>query len=99
MGAAGNCFREKEHDGNRRLILTDKKNPVDTTNFVTVISAKEKILKTIKTGKVVNVKLADAFCCILASGIKAKADAPPFHQSAMDGYAFRFSDFSSGSTL
>jgi molybdopterin molybdotransferase len=36
--------------------------------------------------------LLHAFGQILSEPITAPIDAPPFHQSAMDGYAFRFSD-------
>src|SRR5688500_9572102 len=44
-------------------------------------------------------KLAQAYGCVLAGNIRGIVDTPPFHQSAMDGYAFRFSDLSSGANF
>ena len=39
------------------------------------------------------VALPDALQCTLAQDICANTDIPPFDQSAMDGYAFRFGDW------
>lgn len=46
-----------------------------------------------------SVSLADSLGRILATDIRATIDLPPFDNSAMDGYAFSFSDLPSKTTL
>lgn len=36
---------------------------------------------------------------VLAEEIRSPIQSPPFNQSAMDGYAFRFSDYDNGKTI
>ncbi len=57
-----------------------------------VSDALERILATARTLGVESVKLSDALGRITATDIKAKRSQPPFHASAMDGYAVRHQD-------
>ena len=45
------------------------------------------------------VPLYDATCLILAEDLFSMIDFPPFNQSAMDGYGFRFDDLKTNQTL
>ena len=47
----------------------------------------------------VTIPVADALGYALAEDLYAPLDLPPFDQSNMDGYAFRFSDYASGEPL
>ncbi|MBL7923442.1 MAG: molybdopterin molybdotransferase MoeA [Bacteroidia bacterium] len=49
--------------------------------------------------KAVTLALQEAFGLVLAEDIKVRSDAPPFHQSAMDGYAFSFRTWDKKSDL
>lgn len=44
-------------------------------------------------------KLENSFGLVLSEDIKAKCFSPPYHQSAMDGYALRFDDVNSGKPI
>lgn len=57
-----------------------------------VVEAKDRILKDAKALPRENVPLHQCAGRVLAAGIKAKRDQPPFPASAMDGYAVRFAD-------
>lgn len=57
-----------------------------------VAEAKDRILKDAKALPRENVPLHHCAGRVLAAGIKAKHDQPPFPASAMDGYAVRFAD-------
>lgn len=57
-----------------------------------VVEAKDRILKNAKTLPRENVPLHQCAGRVLAAGIRAKRDQPPFPASAMDGYAVRFAD-------
>jgi len=57
-----------------------------------VAEAKDRILKDAKALPRENVPLHHCAGRVLAAGIKAKRDQPPFPASAMDGYAVRFAD-------
>jgi molybdopterin molybdotransferase len=54
--------------------------------------AKDRILNGAKTLPRESVPLRQCAGRVLAAGIKAKRDQPPFPASAMDGYAVRFAD-------
>ncbi|GAA5216599.1 gephyrin-like molybdotransferase Glp [Corallincola platygyrae] len=43
--------------------------------------------------------LADAFDRVLAEDVASPLDIPPFDNSAMDGYAFRFTDWQANNTM
>jgi molybdopterin molybdotransferase len=57
-----------------------------------VTEAKDRILKDAKALPRENVPLHHCAGRVLAAGVKAKRDQPPFPASAMDGYAVRFAD-------
>ena len=57
-----------------------------------VSDALSRILKAAKPTGSATVKLADALGRIAAADIKAQRNQPPFHASAMDGYALRHED-------
>lgn len=46
-----------------------------------------------------SMELADAAGLTLAEDVYAKASVPPFHQSAMDGFAFRYADYQQTKTF
>lgn len=60
--------------------------------MISVEVAKELILKNVEYLKPINVPLAEALNCFLAKDIISYIDVPLFNQSAMDGYAFKYSD-------
>lgn len=64
--------------------------------FVSVTDALSIIFRTIKSGHVKEILTSDATGYVLAKAIINPYPSPPFDQSAMDGYAFRFNDFKSG---
>ncbi len=60
--------------------------------LIPVDEALARILATAKRLPAESVRLDKSYGRIQASDVKAKRDQPPFQSSAMDGYAFRFSD-------
>jgi molybdopterin molybdotransferase len=52
--------------------------------------AQQILLKYLPRSVVKSVPLLEAVGRVLAENIKVSTDSPPFHQSAMDGYAFNF---------
>lgn len=60
----------------------------------TVIEAREHILRCIPTMPVVERGIDEALGFVLAESITAPVSAPPFDNSAMDGYAVRWADCS-----
>ena len=62
--------------------------------MIAVERAKELIENNVATLPVKVVKLSDSNGCILAKDIISSVNLPPFDQSAMDGYAILFSDYS-----
>jgi molybdopterin molybdotransferase len=52
--------------------------------------AQQILLKYLPRSMVKSVPLLEAVGRVLAENIKVSTDSPPFHQSAMDGYAFNF---------
>ncbi len=63
--------------------------------FIPVTEARNALLKNTHCLGVIERKVAEAVDYVIAADIKAPLKLPPFNQSAMDGYAFRFSDFKS----
>ncbi|MFN0188294.1 MAG: molybdopterin molybdotransferase MoeA [Bacteroidia bacterium] len=53
-------------------------------------NARRLVIKNTPKGKVIRLKLSECLHHVLAENISAKVDAPPFDQSAMDGFAFNF---------
>jgi molybdopterin molybdotransferase len=62
-------------------------------------NARRLVIKNTPKGKVIRLKLSDCLHHVLAENICAKVDAPPFDQSAMDGYAFNFNSWDKKSPL
>lgn len=67
---------------------------METSALITVQEAKQLIIneaqKAVK--KKCTVPLHQSLGCFTSNDLTAKCDSPPFHQSAMDGYAFRYED-------
>jgi len=61
--------------------------------MVTVIEARNSVISTVQQGKKEILSLSKSSAYILAEDIISPIDSPPFDNSAMDGYAFRYSDF------
>jgi molybdopterin molybdotransferase len=68
-------------------------------NMISVKEAKAIILDNVQQLAPVIVPIALAGGYTLAEDVYATTDIPAFNQSSMDGYAFRFSDWSAGSAL
>ena len=60
--------------------------------MIPVIQAKELVLQHCIKKSISSLKLEDAVGLVLAEDIYSNLDIPPFDQSAMDGYAFRYED-------
>lgn len=58
--------------------------------MIDVTEAKKLILENCNESKTETVTLLEATECILAETVLSPIDSPPFHQSAVDGYAFAF---------
>lgn len=56
--------------------------------MIDVTEAKKLILENCNESKTEKVTLLEATECILAENVISPIDSPPFHQSAVDGYAF-----------
>jgi molybdopterin molybdotransferase len=67
--------------------------------MINVKEAKQLIQENCCTSKVETLSLLEANGSILAEPIYAVIDTPPFHQSAMDGYAFSFENWDKKSDL
>jgi molybdopterin molybdotransferase len=67
--------------------------------MINVKEAKQLIDENCCSQKVETVTLLEANGSILAEPIYAVIDTPPFHQSAMDGYAFSFENWDKKSNL
>ncbi|WP_339611448.1 gephyrin-like molybdotransferase Glp [uncultured Planktosalinus sp.] len=67
--------------------------------MITVSEAKNHIIKHGKQPRVEEKSLSDALGFVLAETLLAKIDTPPFDNSAMDGYAFSFSNWDKKSAL
>jgi molybdopterin molybdotransferase len=60
--------------------------------MIPVAEARQLIAQAVHPLAPVAVSLYEAVGLCLAANVHALCNVPPFHQSAMDGYAFRFSD-------
>jgi molybdopterin molybdotransferase len=67
--------------------------------MLSVSQAKELIKQNSKSSCIKAVPLSEAVGKVLAQEIRATIDSPPFHQSAMDGYAFSYEDWDKTSPL
>lgn len=67
--------------------------------MISVNEAKDIVRNNIKLLTPVTIPLQEASGYVLANPIYASIDIPAFPQSAMDGYAFSFNDFSPGQRL
>ncbi len=61
--------------------------------MVIAIEARNAVISTVQQGKKEILSLSKSPACILAEDIISPIDSPPFDNSAMDGYAFRYNDF------
>ncbi len=64
-----------------------------TKKLISVDDALELITQTVIPLDSHECSLSNAFSCILGADVTAQLSLPPFDQSAMDGYAVRYSDF------
>ena len=62
-------------------------------------NARNLVFKNTPKGKVISLKLSDCLHFVLAENVSAKVDAPPFDQSAMDGFAINFNSWDGKSPL
>ncbi|WP_346238263.1 molybdopterin molybdotransferase MoeA [Niabella insulamsoli] len=67
--------------------------------MISVSAAKQKIDEYVSALNPVRLPLAEAAGKVLAQDVCSKVYVPGFQQSAMDGYAFSFADWSSGAQL
>ncbi len=67
--------------------------------MITVSEARKLISENYPPGKVELMQLIDACGFVLAEETYAAIDTPPFNQSAMDGYAFSFTEWDGNSNL
>lgn len=67
--------------------------------MLTIHQAKEVILKHTTTCTPITVRIEHALNKILSSDISSPIDLPPFPQSSMDGYAFKYSSLSTHQSL
>lgn len=61
--------------------------------MISVEDAKRLVSRHSKTLPATNTPIELAVGKVISAGISSPVNLPPFHQSAMDGYAFRFLDF------
>lgn len=60
--------------------------------MISVMQAQDAITTTIIKGKEVTLSISESLGCVLAENIVCPLDLPPFPQSGVDGYAFRYKD-------
>ena len=60
--------------------------------MITVSEAKRLIAENLLLPKTILLDLYEATGMVLAEDIYSPIDSPPFNQSAMDGYAYRFNE-------
>jgi len=58
--------------------------------MISVSEAKKLVIENCPASKIKTSPLSEANGCILAEPVYAVIDTPPFHQSAVDGYAFSY---------
>src|SRR6266702_1767787 len=64
----------------------------DSGEMRAVDEVRATVLERIRTLSPIELHLQEAYGCVLASGVTAELDIPPFTSSAMDGFAVRASD-------
>lgn len=67
--------------------------------MISVQEAKNLILQHVPKSRKIWLPLHKAAFHTLAAPVYARVDTPPFHQSSVDGYAFRFSDWNLQNSL
>lgn len=67
--------------------------------MINVTQAKQLIIANCPASKIKTLPLLEACGSILAKPVYAVIDTPPFHQSAMDGYAFSYENWDKKSPL
>lgn len=67
--------------------------------MISVSEAKQIIRENATATRIVEMPLDKAAGSVLAVPVRAPIDTPPFHQSAMDGYAFSYRDWDKHSIL
>lgn len=67
--------------------------------MISVDEAKNIVRSNSKPLHPVMLDLSQAAGLVLAEAVYTLTDAPPFHQAAMDGYAFVFNDYQQGKTV
>ncbi len=67
--------------------------------MISVAEAHKLITENCSDGKVENILLSKSQGYILVTPVYSLVDTPPFHQSAMDGYAFSFENWDGKSEL
>lgn len=67
--------------------------------MISFMDARSLVWKHTPVGKVISVSLLESLHAVLAENVKAPMDAPPFDQSAMDGYAFDYASWDKQSPL
>ncbi len=60
--------------------------------MISVSEAQKRILETVAYSREETINISETLSCVLAKNILSPLDLPPFHQSAMDGYAIRMND-------
>ena len=71
-----------------------------SSELLNLDKAKQRILKQIISIKESErIPLIDSAGRVLAEDIISNIDLPPFHQSAVDGYAFRYNDYKKNNSL
>jgi molybdopterin molybdotransferase len=68
-------------------------------HFISVQQAHKLIVENVRRGKTVNRDLSHSCGYVLSENIRSPLHAPPFDQSAMDGFAIRFADHTSGNPM
>ena len=61
--------------------------------MITVVEARNAVINSVKQGKKEFLSLQKSSGYILSDDITSPIDSPPFDNSAMDGFAFRYDDF------
>ena len=61
--------------------------------------ARRLVIKNTPRGKIISLPLLECLHFVLAENVSANVDAPPFDQSAMDGFAFNFISWDKKSPL
>ena len=69
------------------------------TAMISFEDARASVILNTPKGKIIALKLTDSLHHVLAENVFAPVDAPPFDQSAMDGFAFNYKTWDKKSPL